>query len=424
MLNLQQGLINEKLTSIDFAGIARRSGFDNRYSKKIRAHSFLYGFLMMYSQQSHSLQAWAACIEEVSGKVVSKQALWLKFTNRHVNCFKAVFASLLSAQIRRCTLNSALIDGFGRVLVEDSSCFSVSKQLAEHFPGSRNSTGVAATARMQLCYDLKRSRFEQLDLQCYRDNDQKHAPLITRLAVKGDLVLRDLGYFALAVFDVMDKAGVFFLSRLRYKVSVYDIEKGQKLDLLELTAGKTCLDMFVLLGAEQQLRVRLVGEKLPDHVAALRRRKAKKSRHRNTNHSKHYMQCLGWNFYITNVEHWEVEQVRQTYRLRWRIEMIFKGLKSGLGWSKMFEKKPLPYNRVIMTYYLMLIYVLLCWSGFRYFAKALRYISLHKFLNWFRLRFTLLLTMTHWDDCISSVKQHCLYEKRRNRSNYYQIALS
>ena len=432
MFNLQLQFIKEKLHAIDFQGIARRSGFDNRYSKKIRAFDFLFGFLMMYSHKQHSLEAWASCIEQVTGQVVSKQAVALKFSERHVRCFRAVVAALLGQRIGSEAARwgeGVLFSFFRRVLVQDSTCWSLSKPLARFFPGSYSHSGQAATARLQVCYDLKEERFEAFTLQSYRDNDQKHAPFVENIARAGDLVLRDLGYFVVKVFAALDAAGVFFLSRLRYGVGLYDVHTSSPIDLPGRTRGQEQLEMDVLLGCNQQLRVRLVGVKVPTELAAQRRRRAKQDRHKAAHHSQHYLKWLDWNFFVTNVPArvWNGEQVYRCYRLRWRIEMIFKGLKSGLHWAQMFKQKVMPPNRVVLTVYAMLIFVLMCMQCFRWFARQLHpqgdYLSLLKFVHWFRIHFERILAYADLGLCIASVRKHCLYEKRIKRKHYYELSL-
>ena len=79
---------------------------------------------------------------------------------------------------------------------------------------------------------------------------------------KNDLVIRDLGYFALNALSDIRQAEAYFLSRLNYKTIVYE----QKKDVLtELDFGKlyrhmkqdgiTKVEKQVLMGKEDKLPV-------------------------------------------------------------------------------------------------------------------------------------------------------------------------
>ena len=91
-----------------------------------------------------------------------------------------------------------------------------------------------------------------------------------------------------------------------------------------------CIDVDVLMGASHKLPVRLVAQKLPQDIAAKRRRKAKNNRDRRCKPSKASLALLGWQIFITNVPRdiWSAKNVCEIYGLRWRIETIFKTWKS------------------------------------------------------------------------------------------------
>ncbi len=321
MLKLRHKQTQRKLEAVGFLQRAQQSGLDNGYTKKIRAYDLLMGFFLMYNKGQNSLESWASCIEQITGQVVSKQAVALKFEERHVAFFKDLTAALLNQRLAQALPEqNRLFEAFKRVLIEDSTCCALHASLAEAFPSS----GQAATARLQLCYELQQAQILDLTVQSYRDNDQKHARAIVDGIAPGDLVIRDLGYFSTGVFRQIAEGGGFFLSRLRYGVNLYDAQRGASVDLLALGRGQKRLDLVVELGSEHRFKVRLVGFRLPEAKAKQRRRKAKKDRHSKTNHSAQYMAWLGWNFFVTNVpvSVWRPEQLYQGYRFRWRIEIV------------------------------------------------------------------------------------------------------
>jgi hypothetical protein len=168
------------------------------------------------------------------------------------------------------------------------------------------------------------------------------------------------------------------------------------------------------------VRLRLVGKKLPPKQAAKRRRKAKQDT--RSTPSKAYLQWLGWSFYITNLplERFSMSAIFRLYGIRWRIELIFKGFKSGLNWTWMFAERSLKYERVMMMMYLMLIYVLLCWQCYRWFARRSQELSLLKFLRWYQLNYGQILGADDLEVFRAWVEKQCRYETRKDRKNYEQ----
>jgi hypothetical protein len=74
----------------------------------------------------------------------------------------------------------------------------------------------------------------------------------------------------------------------------------------------------------------LVAIRLPEALAAERRRKAKSNRDKRCRPNATYLALLGWAIFITNVERQvlSARAVAEVYGLRWRIETIFKAWKS------------------------------------------------------------------------------------------------
>ncbi len=84
---------------------------------------------------------------------------------------------------------------------------------------------------------------------------------------KNDLVVRDLGYFSLTVFEKLIKAKAHFLSRLRYGVTIADWH-GKLVLLKDLLKQKHGVERWVYIGAEKKVCVRLVMIPVPSAQAA------------------------------------------------------------------------------------------------------------------------------------------------------------
>jgi len=75
--------------------------------------------------------------------------------------------------------------------------------------------------RVQTVLDLVTETLCHLSVEAYARNDQAASGDIVQIARRGDLVIRDLGYFALATLAAMCRAGICFISRLRTDVNIY-----------------------------------------------------------------------------------------------------------------------------------------------------------------------------------------------------------
>lgn len=428
MNKISEHLLREHLDAIGFNEIARQSGADNPHTKKITAYHLLMGFFLLQSKAGRSFEDWARCIGQISGEPVSRQAVHLKQDEHHVCCFeRTVEAALLHALRQRSAhLNPSLLEPFGRVLVEDSTLLRLNERLAEHFPSSHNAP--TGSARWRWVIDLKSENALSFTLGSFRTNDQSQARLILPLLEPGDLLLRDLGYFTTAVLRQIADRSAFFLSRLRYNVAVYEAASGGRLDLVDLSRGSPAgvIDRMVVLGQDERVPVRLVGVRLPEAQAAQRRRKARAERHSRSHHGDHYMQWLAWSFFVTNVDAsvWKPQELVQVYRLRWRIETLFKAVKSGLNAPALLQAD-LSYNRARIVLYGMVLFVLLVLlPAYREVmplsaAGGRPAISLVKFASWLR-RHLVEVWMVGLKEQLNEILRHCRYERRRGRKNYYE----
>lgn len=438
MTKLREETLLHNLQAINLEALAQQTGIENSYTKKVHAHDLLLSFLLLINQDTVSLSAWASLFSQLTDETITKQAMALKFDTRYQAFFEAVLAALLqqrfgpeAAEAGSDPAGSDLWQSFRRVLVEDSTCLSLPDGLSACFPSSYCPRGQKATARLQWLHDLKAERVVRFALQSYRDNDQKHARAILEQAQAGDLVLRDLGYFSGPVFAALNEAGVFFLSRLHYRVQVLDAQSSAVVDVVRLLERPSVraagyLDTTVLLGARQQLPVRLVGLRLPEQVARARRRRARARarRDRRRGYSARYGKWLSWSFFVTNVPEttWSQAEVARAYRLRWRIEMIFKGLKQHGQFDRLMGGSRLSYVRVMMSLLGVLIYALVVvWPYYRYFRARIARLSLLKFMAWLRRHLVWVLLARSVCCFEAQVGSHCLYERRRKRRNYLEL---
>jgi hypothetical protein len=376
---------------------------------------------------------------------VTRQAIQGKFCERCVNAVRKVLEAALAQALNGGWQKEArniqkwqLFKSFRRVLIEDSTCQAVDASLSSLFPTSNNGKGsVSATLRIQAIYDLLNRCFVLLKLESFCDNDQKAARNILDVAEKDDLILRDRGYFILDVLGEMIEKGIYFLSLWQPSVSILDVKTKQKIDLAAFLRkiGGNCVEMPILLGATNQLKVRFVALRLPQDIAESKRRKARENAKGQTNHSDAYYELLGWNLFVTNVSLpvWSILQISFAYRVRWRIETIFKCWKSVFNFKEFCAQTALMPERVEMSIYLiLLLYAVSFDTVYDFFHEAVRDfhltfesneghqrdLSLLKAAEFIRRYFTQLLDAKSWKDYIPIFYQHATYSKRKDRTDF------
>ncbi|MBC8094254.1 MAG: IS4 family transposase [Akkermansiaceae bacterium] len=311
--------------------LAKQTGFARRTARKLTPLLFVQATILLVSQSAVSFRRWAALVGVLGDRCLSKQALWERISVRAVAFLQAVLALVLARRLPLpAAARPAALKSFRRILVQDSTTIPLAPKLAAAFPGARNQRGSHhGQLKIQALYDLLAQRFVSFSLSGFNRNDQAAAYDVVPVMRAGDLVLRDLGYFVIASLQQIAQAGAFFLSRLRLDTGLWDVRSGKPLNLLGHLQRHGQFDGEVLLGAAK-FPVRLVAVKLPEAVAAERRRKARANRDRRCHPSARSLALLGWAIFVTNVPRnvWSPKTVAQVYGLRWRIETIFKAWKS------------------------------------------------------------------------------------------------
>ena len=314
--------------------LARESKFQQRDRGKIAPALFVETIIKAAFQQAGSFRQLAIMGGQQIDDTIAKQSFWERVNARAVTFLGSVLCEQMTTGH---ILPGSIHDLIGRVLVNDSSILKLHPQLENAFPGSRNQNKASqSSVRVQVIADLLAGEFLQFGISGFTRNDQAASHDILPMIRPGDLVLRDLGYFTLGSLESIDRHGAFFLSRLRYGITLYD-EQGEQLDLIERLRQvpreeKGSVVIEARLGAQKKLPIRLVAVRLPESVANERRRKARADRDKRLSHEEAYYELLGWTLLVTNLPGSAVDDLDLTklYALRWRIENVFKAWKSGL----------------------------------------------------------------------------------------------
>jgi hypothetical protein len=424
--------IRQKLDAIPCEKHAKESKFQKRKAQKIDGKTLLLAFLVMALQGNNSFLLWAVNVNFITGERVSKQAIWKRITSCFTQFLKAVLSDAFKQQVG-CDHNKIMkgvvkLNAYKRILIQDSTVIALPDWLCWCFPGCTAQGIRRSQLKIQVVFDLKSNTFIHFEITPYTANDQSKAEDILTIAKKGDLIIRDLGYFDLKCFNKMNENTIQYVSRLKSGVKIYDPTTGKEINLLKVLRKRGTFDGWVLLGVKGKVKVRLVIQKLPEEQANLRRHKAKTDRNRRLNHSKDYYELLGYGIYITSMEDREISatEVIKIYGFRWRIESIFKCWKSQFNLQKLIPKGcPLTKDRAETIIYMMLIFILLFqvtiynYMNSQIKNKDSRILSLSKLCNYIANNLTLFL-QNNLRALADDTLYYCCYDKRINRLNFIQ----
>lgn len=408
---------------------AKLCGFARRAPRKISLLSWVKAFCMIANSPIQNFRTYAWILGLVEGKCISKQNVAKRIPNNLETLMAKLLHTLTGSLCSSRLVVDPVLGAFRRVIVQDSTTISLPAHMAERFPGPSNKFGSNyATMRIQSVVDLLTEGCLSFSIGAFTRNDQHASADILDHVRAGDLLLRDLGYFSLTVFEQLRRKSVDFISRLKPNVIIYDCLDGEPVDLLEQLNKHAVFDREVFIGKKQQLKVRLVALPLPEEVANERRRKARANRDRRLNHSKQYMDLLGWQILITSVcaTKMSSQLVCSTYALRWRIETMFKAWKSHFRLGQIPQKASASF--ICNLVYAKLIHISLFQCLFQqirtHVPASLGTISPLKLAsiiqNLFGFHMDSIISEIPIETFYSTTLYHCRYEKRKDRSHYFQ----
>ncbi len=423
--------IEKKLKEIDFTRHAQKSGFKQRKERKIKGKTLFIAFMLMGLQGRNSFQHWAEQMGLLTGKTVSKQGIYKRMTSRLIKFLELALMDALLQQAsftHRRAKQCKMLYNYKRILLQDSTTIGLPSWLRWCFPGNVVRGEKNAQLKIQVVYDLVHNQFIHFEITPFTANDQSKSKDILSIATSGDLVIRDMGYFVLDNFEQMNGQKISFISRLKYAITMYDIQTGKQIDLRKVLRKRGYFDTWVTMGKKQKVNLRLVAIKLSSQQANARRRKARNDKRKRTNHSKEYYEMLGYSLFITSEKEEDIShsQVAQLYGLRWRIETIFKCWKSNFHLQQIIPQHcSLTKERVIATMYMMLLFILLVqvhiYNIAQYAAQRAGkgFISLYKLCRYIANNIDLILQekLQTW---MPHILYYCLYDKRQDRKNFVQ----
>ena len=272
------------------------------------------------------------------GVDVSKAAIPARFTDELVAFLRAVLDRAIERLLTAKQATRASLQGFTGIYLGDGTTAALPDDYAAQFPGCGGTAGSGRAAlKIQLLWEILSGAVRRLVIEAGKSSDAI-SPIAQEPVPAGSLMVFDLGYFCLDRFRLLIGAGVSWVSRLQFGVTVYD-SAGRELSLLDslqrrYDAGERLIDITIMLGVVHRLRCRLIAVRVLQETAARRRQAAhaKAAKHGRVA-SQEYLRWQDWTIFVTDCapERLTWQAVIVLYRTRWQIELMFKIWKSHNG---------------------------------------------------------------------------------------------
>jgi hypothetical protein len=353
--------VMQRLEGIDTEALGRASGFIRRACRKLEVPMLCKALAGLAGMGSLTLELIVQTLGLLGHQPYSAQALCKRVGPGLEKFLLAVIAALFRRQADDLVVAGCFAP-FRRVLVLDSTTVARPDRFASVFAGCVNqSSRTLSQVKLQCVFDLVRLSLVQFSFSGFTRNDQAAAADILDIVRRGDLVLRDLGYFSCKTLARLTAGGVHYLTRLRSGVLLHDPVSGPPLNLARVLKRGESLDRMVLMG-EDRLPVRLVAVPVPQAVGGQRRRESRRDRRSHPSRERLYL--MDWNIFVTTVtaETWGRQQVCDVYRLRWTIEIIFKAWKSHLRLEALNTHSEAMLRLSIITQLFQCTLTLWCWA--------------------------------------------------------------
>lgn len=332
------------LSSSLLNSLASQNLFIQRKSKKTSASGFVFSLLSSVIDGHSSFRDLSRNLSYYQHTTISRQAAHQRINKYAVDFMKNVNANMLAEKFSQEFPRQS--NSLKRILIEDASTVKMHKGNSGNFRACGDKEGSTAAFKLDFCYDLLSGEAVSNNFIAAHYNDKKAgAMLIDQHVKKGDLVLRDMGYYSQPAFRLIENKGACWFSKIPTNVNI--TYKGKDFNETLKTTKLDSMDIEVELGKDAT-KVRLIACRATPEQATQKRRKANQQA---KNHGKTPRKAAslrnGWHIAITNVskEQMKTQEMIDLYRLRWQIENIFKAWKQSVHLEKCFNKKSNIYHQ-------------------------------------------------------------------------------
>ncbi len=412
--------------------LGRESGFIKREVKLDGAkfvQTLVFGWMSNPEATYEELAQTAATL----GVEISSQSIEERFSPTSAEFLRKVLEETIKIVVRYEQANIPILERFQGVYIKDSSTITLPDELKKIWKGcgGTNSELAQSALKLQVEIDIKSGQLSGFYLADGKEPDVSSQlnQIETMKLAENSLHIGDLGYWSIKVFREIEKAGSFFLSRLKTRVLIYDNEK-KALPVVKFLEKKDVaqLDMQVKIGEDERFACRLLAVKVPPEVAAQRRRKwNEEAKEKGKTVSKAKLAQADYSIFITNIPSHllTLKEALVLARCRWQIELLFKLWKS---YGQIDKSRSHKTYRILSEVYAKLIIMLIqhwilivgCWSfPNRSLPKAVKHIQ--KMALFIACSFSNLFLLSHSLGVVFLGFSHCLMNKRKSRPNTYQL---
>ena len=325
--------------------LGKETGFIQREGN-LKAKTFIMAFsLSLLDIHKLSLKNIATkCEEYQNGFKISKQAIFGRLKTGKI-LMKAAFEKTMNEILfKRVSMETMeVLKQFSDIKITDSTTISLPDKLADTWVGLGGNNSKSAI-KIQTTYSTIKKAFDKFELSSATVSDADYNKSILKDLKCGELSLNDRGYYSLEFFEGVINKLAYFISRIKSNTIFYikSKENENKYDRIDITDilnnSRSSLDIYLYIKGTKgkMLEVRVVAVQLPEIVINKKRRNAntKAISQGNTLGEREGI-FLEWNILITNIpeDMLEVRTICELYRMRWQIELIFKGFKSGMSFD-------------------------------------------------------------------------------------------
>jgi hypothetical protein len=337
--------------------LARKTKLIVRHSAKFSADGFVLGIFKSVLTGKASFNQIAMHMGRSEHKAMTRQAVH----NRVDQSALSFMVVATGHAIKDRWNDEALVvtKRFNRVIIEDSSQSKTDKRNAEDFPGHGNGEGETAGCKIDLAFDLLTGEPICEALHLATEQDREIGKDLVDEVKPFDLILRDMGYFSLGEFSLIESRDAFWLSRLPVSVKAYDNGERKLETILRTTKSKE-IDIDMSIG-DACHPARLIAVRATPEVARERRRQRKEQAHKLGKQPKKDMLTRdGWHIIITNVAEclMNTSELFKLYAARWQVEIVFRAWKQSGELVKALARRSNPFHLQSLMYGAILLLIL------------------------------------------------------------------
>lgn len=412
--------------------LARESGFIKR-KVTVTGSGFVQALIMAFQAKRTASYSEISQSASSLGMPMSAQGMEQRLNESSAKFMKSVLESAVKEKVSGIAQSAfPLLEKFKGVHLRDSSTISLPASLQEIWKGSGHAGGESAALKLQVSWEYSHGALDGIFLQDGYCQD-KTSPYQNMELPVGALHLADLGYFSLEKLAHDSDQGVYWITRWKFKTSLWD-ELEHLLDLAEFLFAQTHsqLDLPVQVGGKQQLACRLLASRVPQEIADQRRKRIKDSyRKKGRQPSEKLLRLAEWTIILTNVPSalLSLKEVLLLLKVRWQIEILFKLWKEYLSIDEWNSQNP--WRILTEIYAKLLTAILFHWTTlFDFWHYPDR--SLFKAVQIFQKYITIILfnlnninllrsTLQRLSDCYT---KSCRINKHADLACTYQMLLN